>query len=145
MRAQIEEGDVELVLHVLVGGDQVAGLQIVRPQPEDPRAHLGQVGNRGNARVANQAPVLACLEQGLHDQIRQGGLVRALQHGHGLLARNGCDQIPFREGLQELDRDHADPLTLAAQVGGNRLGVVGHGSQADDHMLGILCSIGLDR
>ncbi len=134
---QIEEGDVERALHILEGGDQVPWLQIVAPQAEDAGTYPREVGDGRNALVADQAAVLAGLEQGLHHQVRQGRLVGAFEHGHGLFPRQRRDQFLLREGLQQFDGDHAHRFPLGAQIGGHGLRVVGHGAETDDDVLGV--------
>ena len=66
-------------------------------------------GRRSRSRMA--------LTGRLRDEAGQRGRVGALQHGHGLLARQRRDQLRLGEGLQQLDRDDADFLALAAQIG----------------------------
>jgi len=56
----------------------------------------------------------------------------------------GLDQLGFGEGLQQLDGDDTDFLALAAQVGGDGLGVVGDRAQADDDVLGVFGQEGVD-
>ncbi len=70
--------------------------------------------------------------------------VGALQHRHRLLARECRDQLGLREGLQQLDRDDANLLALAAQILDDLANVVGDGAEAHHHRLGVLARIGHD-
>ena len=144
LRAQIDQRSV-VGLHVLVGGDQVARLQVVGTQTEDRNADLGRLVHRHDAGVANAVGVLARLVQRLSHERGQGGDVTALQHRDCLLAFEGGGHFGFGERLQQLDGDDADLLALAAQIGRDRLGVVGDRAQPDHHRLGVLAHEGLDR
>ena len=145
LRAEIDERRAVRLLHVLEGGDQVARLQVVRAEAENRRGDARQRVDRRDAGMAHAVGVLARLEQRLRHQAGQRGDVGALQHRDGLLAAQRRDQLRFREGLQQLDRDHANLLALAAQMGRDRLGVVGDRAQADHHVLGVVAHEGLDR
>jgi len=124
--------------HPPVGGDEVAGLQVVAAQAEDRRREGGAGVHPGNPGVALGGGVLPRLEQGLRDEVRQRHLIGALEDHHGLLAGERRGQLRLGEGLQQLDGHQADLETLAAEVRKHGLHVLGHGSQPDHHVLGVL-------
>ena len=138
LRTQVEKRHIERAFHVSVGGYQVARLQVMGTDTENAGTDLGQTGDGWNTLVANQVAVLACLEQGLGHQVGERGDLRAFEDRHGFLAIQRGNEFAFRERLQLLDRDHADFLALAAQLGSDGFGIVGDGPQSDDHMLGIV-------
>ena len=100
----------------------MARLQVVGAETEDRGGDLGRLLERGNAGMARAVGVLARLEQRLSDETGERRDVRALEHGHRLLAGERRYDLGFRERLQQLDGDHADLLALAAQIGRDRLG-----------------------
>ena len=96
---QIDQRHQLPVFHVLERCDQMARLQVVPAQAKDGGRQQRALGERRDAGVAHLAGIFACLEQGLRDEAGKRGLVRALQHGHGLLALERLHQFSFREGL----------------------------------------------
>ena len=123
----------------------MARLQVVRAEAEDRGDDLGRLAQRRNVGMLRAFGVLARLEQGLGDEAGERGVFRTLEHGHRLLALEGGDDLGLRERLQQLDRDDADLLALAAQIGGDRLGVVGDRAEAEQDGLGVVAHIGQDR
>ncbi len=113
-------------------------LQIMRAEAEDRRRDLRRMVERRNAGMTDAVDVLARLEQGLRHHGGERGDVRALEHGDRLLAGERRDDLRLRERLQELDRDDANLLALAAQIGGDRLDIVGHGAEAEHDGLGVV-------
>ena len=123
----------------------MARLQVVRAEAENRGRDLRRVGERQNAGVAFAVDVLVRLEQGLADEGGERGHVRALEHRHRLLAGERGDDLGLRERLQELDRHDADLLALRAQMGRDRLHVVGDRAEAHHHIVGVVAVVGQDR
>ena len=65
--------------------------------------------------MAHLVGVFAPFEERLRDQRGERRLIRAFEHGDGLLAGQRCDHFGVRERLQQLDRHQANLVPLAAQ------------------------------
>jgi hypothetical protein len=123
--SQIKQRDIGRALHVFECCYQVARLQVMGPQAEDPRADLGQAADRGYTQVTYQAVVLQRLEHGMGDQAGQGGDIAPFQHCYGTLAFQRRNQFGLGKRLKQFDGDHTDLFSPAPQIADHGLHVIG--------------------
>ncbi len=143
--------------HVLDGGDQAFRLQVARAQAVAAGVQARHVARPAECSIAGIGFLTFLSETVLHALVDRGAhfahqrqvfgqrLIGTLQHRDALLAFQDMAQHIAREGTEHGDVCNANPdLAVLAQPVGHGLGLHGHGTHADDDVVGIVATVGLD-
>ena len=108
LRAEIDERRVA-PLHVLVGGDQVARLQVVGAEAEDRGGDLGSASIAGMPGWRSPSAFSRALNRAWVTKLVSAEHVGALEHRDRLLALQRRGDLGLGERLEQLDGDRRRP------------------------------------